>query len=86
MTTQNLPEQNIMSNGIKDEGQSSDSSDSNDKKEGVAEEANAHEYVTGVRLVIILGAVTIVFFLLMLDMSIITNVRPYPPQTKQLLD
>ena len=85
MTSHELQEQkteNMVSNNIKDEEQSSDSND----KEETMEEAKNHEYVTGFRLVIILGAVTLVFFLLMLDMSIVTNVGRITSQTQQLLD
>lgn len=56
----------------KDEEQISDGGN----KEGILQEADAHEYVTGIELFIILAVVTLVFFLLMLDMSIVTNVCP----------
>ncbi|OBT75186.1 hypothetical protein VF21_06138 [Pseudogymnoascus sp. 05NY08] len=56
----------------KDEEQISDGGN----KEGILQEADAHEYVTGIKLFIILAVVTLVFFLLMLDMSIVTNAIP----------
>jgi hypothetical protein len=72
----------MMSDNTPDEEQISDSNN----VEETPEEAKAHEYVTGLRLFIILAAVTLVFFLLMLDMSIVTNVGPTTFQTRQLLD
>jgi hypothetical protein len=71
----------MMSDNTPDEEQISDSNN----VEETPEEAKAHEYVTGLRLFIILAAVTLVFFLLMLDMSIVTNVGPTTSQTRNFL-
>ena len=39
-----------------------------------------HEYITGVKLVLVLSALTIVYFLVMLDNTILATVSvPYPP-------
>jgi hypothetical protein len=55
---------------------SENSKDGEQISEETPQEAEAHEYVTGIKLFIILAVVTLVFFLLMLDMSIVTNVCP----------
>ncbi len=40
---------------------------------------NTHEYITGVKLFLVMAGVTLVCFLMLLDTSIITTVCPYSP-------
>ena len=55
-----------------------DAGETNEKAEGLQSEQSIrdeHVYLTGVKLVVVLASVTLVFFLVLLDMSIISTVR-----------
>lgn len=49
-------------------------------KESVKEPDGEREYITGVRLLAVISSITVVGFLMLLDMSIIATVSQHPPK------
>lgn len=66
------PEELKASSIVDDAGNTRENAEKLQDEKAVHEE---HIYLTGVRLVAVLASVTLVFFLVLMDMSIITTVR-----------
>ena len=69
---------NTMLDSLKDDGISSESSEPEKRLDALSKEpdksAQEEEYVTGIRLALVLGSLTVTYFLMMLDATILATV------------
>ena len=74
---------NTIVNLLKENGISSKSSEPEKRPDALSKEpenpAQEEEYVTGMKLALVLGSLTITYFLMMLDATILATVSSTPP-------